>query len=738
MEWMAVVRRHLGVEPVGFLPPGDRQRGPVRAGAGRIDLANDRDRHLTRRAWAAAVLGVICLASTLVSAPAHVATVSVRPSLDNLRVDFGLANQPADLGWMTASHVPWRYRYAYLSGGVNTGTGWETWNSPSGAYATNYQNSSLFYGYLPVFTYYELLQSHPSTGTNESDRDYSNLNNDATMAAYYANFKLLMQSVGGFLKTAIVHVEPDLWGYLQQRSAGGTVALTASVQKSGFPDVSGFPDTVPGFMQALQHIRDLYAPSVYLAAHASGWATGVDIDSSTDPTINATQVGSSTGAFLGTGWDLIFNDLDDHDAGWWEQQGKDNANFTHWWDPTNVKFPNFTRYLAWVAALHNQTALPQFAWQVPVGNQWYKTMNNTCGHYQDNVAAYFLVHTADLYAAGMIGVLFGSGNSCQTNYNDVRRDGITNNGGAPITDTLGNCNKCNTHVSQWPDDDGGLLRVMAGNYYEIGNWAPLGGILTSGPDASSSSGPTTNVFVRGSDNALWYRGWDGVEWGPWQSLGGILTSDPTAVSWGPNHIDVFVRGSDNQLYQRTWGATGWQPWKALGGILTSGPDVTSQGANSLDVFVSGTDNGLWQRSWNGTSWGAWKPLGGTLTSDPSAVSWGPGHIDVFARGIDNGLWQRTWNGTAWGAWTSLGGTLRSAPDAASCTAGHMDVWVVGSDNQVTHISFTGTGWSSWGSGEGFATTSSPSAVCRAGTNREEIFARGWNNDALWHDVVMAS
>src|SRR5207248_3971081 len=133
---------------------------------------------------------------------------------------------------MTASGVPWGYRYQYLSAGVNTNQGWEIWNSPTGAFATSYMDASSANGYLPVFSYYELLQSNPSTGTNESDRDYSNLNNASTMAAYYANFKLLMQKAGAYGKTVVVQVEPDLWGYLQQRGAGCD-AFTVSDSEAG-------------------------------------------------------------------------------------------------------------------------------------------------------------------------------------------------------------------------------------------------------------------------------------------------------------------------------------------------------------------------------------------------------------------------------------------------------------------------------------------------------------------------
>src|SRR6266550_1772278 len=193
---------------------------------------------------------------------------------------FGLANQPSEIGWMTGSGVPWRYRYQYLAGGVNTGTGWETWDSPTGAFATNYMNASSANGYLPVFSYYELLQSSPSIGSNESARDYSNLTNTATMAAYYANFKLLMQKAGAFNNAAVVQVEPDLWGYLEQRAAGGMAStVSASVASSGLAEAAGLPNTVQGFAFELLKLRDSYGPKAVLAIHASAWGSGVDIAS---------------------------------------------------------------------------------------------------------------------------------------------------------------------------------------------------------------------------------------------------------------------------------------------------------------------------------------------------------------------------------------------------------------------------------------------------------------------------
>jgi chitodextrinase len=258
-------------------------------------------------------------------------------------------------------------------------------------------------------------------------------------------------------------------------------------------------------------------------------------------------------------------------------------------------------------------------------------------------------------------------------------------------------------------------------------WTSLGGTLASAPAVASSGPSRIDVFMRGSDNALYQRTWNGTSWSAWTSLGGVLTSSPSAISWGPNRIDVFVRGADNGLWHRSWNGTAWSGWDSLGGVLSSGAGSASRGVGRLDVFVRGGDNGLWHRSWNGTAWSGWESLGGSLTSDPSAVSWGSNRIDVFVRGSDNGLWHRSWNGSSWGAWQSLGGVLSTGVlstgiGAASCTSGHLDVYVLGSDNAVWHMGYNG-GWGGW-QRLGGSWTSGPSATCPAGTHVVNVFERG--------------
>jgi serine protease AprX len=85
-------------------------------------------------------------------------------------------------------------------------------------------------------------------------------------------------------------------------------------------------------------------------------------------------------------------------------------------------------------------------------------------------------------------------------------------------------------------------------------------------------------------------------WSDWQPLGGGLRSGPAVASRGPGRLDVFVRGTDDALWQRSFGPGGWGNWQPLGGLTTAEPAAVSSEDASIDVFVRGTDNALWQRS----------------------------------------------------------------------------------------------------------------------------------------------
>jgi hypothetical protein len=90
---------------------------------------------------------------------------------------------------------------------------------------------------------------------------------------------------------------------------------------------------------------------------------------------------------------------------------------------------------------------------------------------------------------------------------------------------------------------------------------------------------------------------------PWQSLGGVLTSGPDAVSWTTGHHDVFVRGTDNALWHNWFDTHLWRGWHSLGAQFTSDPAANSSGnvetGPFIRVFVRGTDNALWHKAFGG-------------------------------------------------------------------------------------------------------------------------------------------
>lgn len=172
------------------------------------------------------------------------------------------------------------FRYQYLAGGVNTGNGWATWN-PDGSFVTDYIDDSYRNEIVPVFTYYMLTQSAPGLGNGPSEAAavQANASNRATMQAYFQDLRLFFQRAGAFPdRTVVLHVEPDLWGFLHQRAGTDDAArIPVIVGGSGLPDLADLPDTLSGFAQAIVRLRDREGPNVLLGYHVSSWGTGTDL-----------------------------------------------------------------------------------------------------------------------------------------------------------------------------------------------------------------------------------------------------------------------------------------------------------------------------------------------------------------------------------------------------------------------------------------------------------------------------
>ena len=212
-------------------------------------------------------------------------------------MELGLADSPGGAAALRAS-VPFKFRYQYLAGGVNTGNGWSTWN-PNGQFVSWYIADSADHGAVSVFPYYMLLQSNPATGGTEQAKDISNLANPATMAAWYADLRLFFQRAAGS-QPVILHVEPDLWGYIEQATATDDDAteIPASVASSGDAALTGLPNTAAGFAQAIVRLRDQLAPNVLLAYHLSVWGTNWDIAYSNSADAQVDALAARAGGLL--------------------------------------------------------------------------------------------------------------------------------------------------------------------------------------------------------------------------------------------------------------------------------------------------------------------------------------------------------------------------------------------------------------------------------------------------------
>ena len=123
---------------------------------------------------------VAVLAIALVLAPVATAKQPALPHGWPKTLQIGLTDSPGDAAALRAK-APLGFRYQYLAGGVNTGSGWSTWN-PDGTFASMYVQDSWAHNIIPVLTYYMLLQSNPKGGS-EADADLAHLRDPSVMNA---------------------------------------------------------------------------------------------------------------------------------------------------------------------------------------------------------------------------------------------------------------------------------------------------------------------------------------------------------------------------------------------------------------------------------------------------------------------------------------------------------------------------------------------------------------------------
>ncbi len=346
----------------------------------------------------------------------------------------------------TAAMAPFDIRYIYLSGGLfdsptpctacgsactasgnvctNGCAWWGCYDSPPGMYVGYFVQAAAKPSppQIPMFTYYEILQTAQATFTNFAEGTAEATQaaaSTALMTRYYADWRFLLQTIGQ--NKALLHIEPDFWGYARQ--AGSPTAVAAAVASANPSDCAALPNTIAGMGQCLIAMVRKYAPNAFVGLSASAWNVAGNTNKSVDVTTDAKSAAAFLAACGQSGADFIAVETSDRDAGYY-QTVKSTDN---WWDATDATLPDYAQDLAWVKALTEALGTPALYWQTPLGNA---SQNNTADHYQDNRVDYFFggsaagvesgapttvpAHWSALAAAHVIGVAFGAGAGDQT------------------------------------------------------------------------------------------------------------------------------------------------------------------------------------------------------------------------------------------------------------------------------------------------------------------------------------
>lgn len=64
---------------------------------------------------------------------------------------------------------------------------------------------------------------------------------------------------------------------------------------------------------------------------------------------------------------------------------------------------------------------------------------------------------------------------------------------------------------------------------------------------------------------MYHKYYDSGIWSTtWEDLGGVLLSAPTPVSWSADRLDIFVLGTDDAVWHKYWTGSAWGGWERLG------------------------------------------------------------------------------------------------------------------------------------------------------------------------------
>ena len=249
-----------------------------------------------------------------------------------------------------------------------------------------------------------------------------------------------------------------------------------------------------------------------------------------------------------------------------------------------------------------------------------------------------------------------------------------------------------------------------------------------------------NVFVIGTDNALWHKRFVNGAWSSYQQLGTEPIKAVAATSSSPTQLDVFVIGTDNSLLHKRYVDGAWGGYELLSMLPIKAVAATSSSLGRLDVFAIRNDNStlLHKRYYNG-AWSDYDPLGTEQMKAVAASSPGTGRIDVSVIGTQDTLWhkRRGYDGI-WSGFQGLGSERIQAVANAQMKCGGAHTFVIGTDYPISPWFALGALWhKSEGTGgwSGYEQLGTSPIIGVAATSpspgRLDAFVVG-TDSALWH------
>jgi hypothetical protein len=541
--------------------------------------------------------------------------------------------------WMKGSGVPWDVRYAYFTYGWANNWGY---GARDGSWGLGFMNESASSGFIPAVEYY-CINGEPGGGESSF---LTKAQNATTMAEYFGDFKLLMQNIKSFGKPVVVLMEADGFGFLEQQS-GGNPGTYAAVAASGLPELASLPNTVAGWGLAFLQLRKAVgATNAVLGIHVSAWASGEDIayGSVTDdlqPQVNKTYTFLSpfglTANSTGATYDFLVGDPLDRDSDYYKLVENQNR----WWDASDtasVNSESFNRYAAWLKLWNTQSGKRWILWQIPIGNS---NQLDVCNNgqpsqgYKDNRPEYFFgpssaTHLASWAQDGVIGLLFGAGESCQSSYeNDTYTDGqlflksrvgtFYASGGLPFTTGGGGSSSGGSSggvADAGKTTDSGSGGAAAPAFTTTATASPStiapSAVTTITAQVDDTGGPLSGGIIDievydGSGNKVGQNAVTGQSFGANQTLTATYawTAPATAgtytvklgvfgASWTPNYAwngaaaTITVIPSDPSKYGFETGAQGWASTGSGIASVASSTAEAFEGTHALAVNVATT------------------------------------------------------------------------------------------------------------------------------------------------------